>query len=400
VEIRKPRQTRKGLIAIIMDWMGQAGVRSGAPGTAFPSGAWELGKKNPTEYGTMKIQLKDSFLLLLLWVVPVLHTEAWTPGYQMMGGCGTLVTGGSDYNGGLFPNSRNEIVLHNAQAGTKEIVRVLDKSFIDVHLSRSCKWISICEVGGDSEKYTTRIITSAGEDVRSLPGARFSEWGTDSAGVEYIAYIVGDYIEFEGIISKGTWLLNMETGEQQQIHARGYDVAWAEFDQCFYIADVRNDGSPMRKVERYGLKGKKSEETPYFGVDFSTNGTYYHTRTDEPSDLKVYLRATNKNISARYLPMFERYFNGDPSCWLNDHMIVFPAYSEGEKSRIIDFNRAEAWEVPERLLGFADKDEKSLLILEGGQIVTRNFEEVAKLIYPVPEGPEVAKTNATEKKGE
>jgi hypothetical protein len=219
----------------------------------------------------------------------------------------------------------------------------------------------------------------------------------DSSGADYIAYIVGDYSENEGFSSKGTWLLNMETGEQRQIHDRGYDVAWAEFDQCFYIADVRNDRSLMRKVERYNIKTKNLEVTPYYGVDFSTHGTYYHTRTDEPSDLKVYLRATNENISAQYLPMFQRCFNGNPSCWLNDHMIVFPAYSKGEKSRIVDFNRAEAWEVPERLLGFADKEEKLLLILDDGQILTRKFADAAKLIYPVPEDSEAAITRSTEK---
>lgn len=331
----------------------------------------------------MKMQFKTIAVVLLSWGVLVLHTEAWTPGYQLRAGCGTLVTGGSDYNGG-GTNAKNEIVLHNAQTGTKETVRRLDESFIDIQLSQSCKLISVCEVGEGLEKYTTRLLSSAGAEVRTLHGARYSEWGIDSSGTEYIAYIVGDYKEFEGVVSKGTWLLNMENGEQRQIHARGYGLAWAEFDQCFYIADASGDGSSILKVQRYDLTTKTLEETPYHGVGFSTKGTYYHTRTDSPSEFKVYLRGTNENITGRYSTMFERYFNGDPSCWLNDHMIVFPSYIPGESSRIIDLERTQAWEVPERLLGFADKDEKSLLILDDGSIVTRRFEDVAKLIYPVP----------------
>lgn len=337
---------------------------------------------------------------LLLWVLLVVHSEAWTPGYQMRTECGMVVAGGADYSSVKSAENWNKFTLYHIQTGTREPVRTLDNNFQDIQLSFSCKWISVYEVVEGSEMDSVRIVTRAGETVRTLPDARFSAWGMDSTGADYIAYIVGDYSENEGFSSKGTWLLNVETGEQRQIHDRGYDVAWAEFDQCFYVADVRNDGSPMRNVERYNLRTKKPEETSYYGVDFSTHGTYYHTRTDDPSDLKVYLRATNENISAQYLPMFQRYFNGNPSCWLNDHMIVFPAYSEGEKSRIIDFNRAEAWEVPERLLGFADKEEKLLLILDDGQIVTRKFEDVAKLICPLLEGSEAAKGIATEKKAE
>ena len=33
------------VIATFLDWIGQAELRSRAPGTAFPSGAWERGKK-------------------------------------------------------------------------------------------------------------------------------------------------------------------------------------------------------------------------------------------------------------------------------------------------------------------------------------------------------------------
>jgi len=174
----------------------------------------------------------------------------------------------------------------------------------------------------------------------------------------------------------------MDSGEQKQIHPRGHEIAWAEFDRSFYIGDWPNGTPPSPKVQRYNLKANELEETSYHGVDFSPGGTYYHTRSYEGEGLSVYLRETNENITHRYSAMLNRYFNGNPNSWLNDRMIVFGSYRRmNVKNRIIDFDRAEAWEVAEEVVGFSDKEEKQLLTLVDGKVVTRKFEDVAKLIY-------------------
>jgi hypothetical protein len=82
-------------------------------------------------------------------------------------------------------------------------------------------------------------------------------------------------------------------------------------------------------------------------------------------------------------------------------MIVFSSNRVNKiKNRIIDFDQSEAWEVQEEVIGFADKEETQLLTLVDGKVVTRKFEDVAKLIYPLPENSDAVTTTAKEKKTE
>jgi WD40 repeat protein len=312
-----------------------------------------------------------------------------------------MVTGGSTYHS-IFPEcSEKEIDVHDIQRGKKETIRSAMEPFQDIQLSLSCSWISLYQPDVSTLKDSIHIIARSGDDERVLADGRFSAWGKDSSGADCLAYIVGDYSELTGFESKGTWLLNMDSGEQRQIHSRGEDLAWAEYDQSFYIADFSDGPLTMPKVQRYNSTRKRLEDTPYHGVDFSPNGTYYLSRSYEGSGIKVYLRASNKDVTGQYISMLNRYFNGNPNFWLSSSMIVFSSNRVNKiKNRIIDFDQSEAWEVQEEVIGFADKEETQLLTLVDGKVVTRKFEDVAKLIYPLPENSDAVTTTAKEKKTE
>jgi hypothetical protein len=313
--------------------------------------------------------------------------HAWNPGYQLRLQCSQIITGGLEF-GTVFSDYDGESIgIQNLENGVVDTV-LKDRPVRDVQLSQSCRWITYCKFDQESSKSEVRIMTRSGQYVQTLTDARFYAWGTDVVGADCIVYIVGEDSnrESEGYQSRGTWLLNMASGEKSQIHPRGQELAWAEFDRSFYIGDWPNNTPPDSKVERYNMKTKKLEETPYHGIDFSTKGTYYHTRSYEGEGLSIYVRATNEEITNRYSLMLDSYFNGSPNTWLNDSMIVFGSYARmNVKNRIVDFERAEGWEVAEETVGFTDTGKKHLLTLVDGKLVKRKFEDVAKLIYPLPD---------------
>jgi WD40 repeat protein len=135
-------------------------------------------------------------------------------------------------------------------------------------------------------------ITRLDEDVRKY------SWSPDG---NEIAYITGTYSEDGdiGFKTTGLHIFSLEDGNKKEVAPKAYYVNWVSFDSCIYFSD-------LRKVFKYDPVTAKTEETPYYGINFSPDGEYYTTSsTEEP--YQVYSTKTNQPVTERLLARFKHW---------------------------------------------------------------------------------------------
>lgn len=294
--------------------------------------------------------------------------------------CGYVLTGGASLRLIRPDDDLRTLRLHEVASGEASVVFRDDSTLRGVSLSHSCRRIAYTQYNPESKKLDLHIVSTSGEREMTVKSVFRYQWGQDEDGADLIAYIVQS--DREALESLGTWLLNVDTGERTQLLEEGYDLAWAPHDRSYYVWNIFGDGDGASEVQRYNLRSGKLENTPYRGLHFSPEGTYYVSPQGEGEDLKIYLRATNDVAIADIFKLLNTTYLADP-VWLNDSTILISSYPPmGIPWKIANLATGQAWEVKEDLVGFADSDGKELLVLIGGSIEKRRFEECATLIIP------------------
>ncbi len=341
---------------------------------------------------------RKSLHLIGLYAISALSTVAANPGFHYRANCNCIITGGSVYR--MLDQSDNgqTINLHDVRAGTTEVLAKADQSFQNVQLAPSCERFAYEQFDRTAGGMAVHVTRVSGENEYILAGAYVYTWAGSAAESDWIGFVAGEPSDgFPGFKSQGTWIMNATTGEKRQIHPEGYDLAWSEFDRSFYIWNVRDTVEVGAKVQRFDLDTMTLNNTSYHGIDISPKGTYYHTRVYDGEDFKVYTRTTNEDITPRYATQMKQVFHGDPSYWINDSKILLGSYRPMNITpKIVDFAKVETWEIEEEVVGFAGNEEKELLLLVDGKVVTRKFEDVAELIYPLPEDSKEGESNSKE----
>lgn len=338
-----------------------------------------------------------------VWVLSWVPLAAQGPGIEFSKSCGLVVMGGSRYQYFTQNQSENSIYIQPLE-GERRAIYTPDARYRDVNLSPSCRLVAYLESNGEVEGADLKIISIEGREELTIPSVQTYTWGGTEATGDLMAYTTGtDYEGGLGFLPKGTWLLDVRTRSRHQIHPGGFYAAWSVFDQSFYIWQLHfMNKEPNTEVQRYSIQRKVLEKTPYQGIYFSSDGRYLYDAGFDGARFRVFTREDNVELTGPSYSALLDVGGISPGGWISNSHIVFAGYAPNKrKCWIIDLATVQKWEVEEgEAFGFADKDEKLLLILIDGQIVTRKFEDVAKLIYPVPEGSEAAKTTVTEKKAE
>ena len=333
------------------------------------------------------------------WLIPTvgLFLLTWaslarsdSPGFVFRLDCGLLITGGSEFAVHYPDADRESVSLHDVKTGAVKHLLQVEDPFNDVQLSLSCRRFTYQKFNRESGEVALHIISRIGEKNRVLLDVHpyryaWGKMGTDDC----LAYITGSDSYETGFLSSGTWLLNLESGESWQVHPEGSEIAWSEFDQSFYLRHTSFAEVRTSEVLRIDPITREVEKTPYLGIDFSPGGTYYHTRLDGDAGLPIafYRRAGNENISARYTALMLPKFGSNPTGWLDDSTLLFPAdrYKHpGVKCRVIDLAEQKAWDVSEYVLGLANDGETMLVITGNEKVEKRLFNESAHRVQPAP----------------
>lgn len=131
--------------------------------------------------------------------------------------------------------------------------------------------------------------------ARRLTEARFVDcvsWSPDGNSIAYIKYVG---TTSGGTTPEGAFLFDTANGKEEKILEDAYDLHWALFDSCIYVADYFDS---YERVQKYDPATKRLVKTPYQSVRFSPDGRYYfeyYREDSKPSCIR--LRSTNEDIS-------------------------------------------------------------------------------------------------------
>ncbi len=321
------------------------------------------------------------------WIVSWVPLAAQGPGIDFSKTCSLAVMGGSLFQYAVQNQSENSIYIQPL-GGERRAIYTPNAGFSDVTLSPSCRRVAFLESNGEEEDSDLRIISLEGREVMMIPYVQTYTWGGTEATGDLIAYTTGtDYEGGLGFVPKGTWLLDIREGSRHQIHPGGFYAAWSVFDQSFYIWQLHfMNKEPNTEVQRYNIQRKELEKTPYHGIYFSRDDRYLYDAGFDGGRFRVFTREDNVELSGPSYSALLDVGGISPGGWISNSHIVFAGYAPNkQKCWIIDLDTVKKWEIEGEAFGFADEEEKELLLLVDGEVIRRSFAEVATQIYPDPE---------------
>ena len=99
----------------------------------------------------------------------------------------------------------------------------------------------------------------------------------------------------------GIWIYNFRNKAKNRIseHGLGYyqSIVWSCHDANIYVDQLNHTG-------RYNVQARKWEDTPYKGINFSSDGHYYTAKITERPYWTIY-RAYDNAVMAQWMRMIE-----------------------------------------------------------------------------------------------
>ena len=146
-----------------------------------------------------------------------------------------------------------------------------------------------------------------------------------------IAYITGKPFSRGGDeVSRRVFLHDLQKNSEEVIAQGVESVHWAQYDGQIYLRY-----SPSMSTV-YNVDTRSTTSCPYHDVFFSPDGRYYFTLPESPPS-RIYLRATNTDITEEFLPIAASQMVGGIRWLGSDHVLLFRTTGGGgeKTSRIV-----------------------------------------------------------------
>lgn len=215
-------------------------------------------------------------------------------------------------------DKRSLYILNTGTGEKREIYHSLGAIW-DFEMSPDGTYIAGSERTSESPEKSLFVITTEGELVLKVTGVYRFSWAPDGGS---IAYIVGNYTEDGlGFIPSGVWIYELKQSVARKLPCLGQDLSWAEHDKNLYIWFIERR-KPDRVIE-YRPDTQQLLETTHEGVDFSPDGKYYYAPQYEGGPFRLFLSATDEEITDRVRCVSIDVAFG-PSGWLTNSILVVP----------------------------------------------------------------------------
>jgi len=145
--------------------------------------------------------------------------------------------------------------------------------------------------GGDADSSQHLVVvTPEGKPVKVVPNVRYYRW---SPSKSEIAVLIGSQIEggLEFDPTK-TCTIDISTGEEIEIPVLAYDLYWASHDNRIYFYVLHNP------VVVFDPEDRTTTATPYHGIYFSPDGSYYYCPSMEGSPFYLYRTENNELVKS------------------------------------------------------------------------------------------------------
>lgn len=259
----------------------------------------------------------------------------------------------------------------------------------------------------DTEKLTARVIYTSELVVRDIARAEQSDrmiaHGTNYDTGQKEVYVInrnGDLIKkFENATravfiessgsrivytrgelnknllteSRGTWLYNLNTGEEKKIAETGLYLEWAGFNRSVYVSGG-GTGAFIYSVET----GRMEAVDPDAG-GFSPGGTYrwFYGSTDA---IPIVRCDTGEVVSSDF-DLLNSQRHGTPFYWMNDRILMLPHYKKEIEDYLLFIESGETVKAPGRVLSVTN-DEKFVYICKPGLVIEKVAMADLEVLYP------------------